>query len=77
MAFLVGIIVAGLLVALLANSIGVMVLTQWEDNVQGWAHLQWKFRQSGLRLYSQRVMSSFVWSFVPFFPGLPPVLMPQ
>ena len=76
-AFLVAIIVAVLLVTVIANSIGVMVSAQWEDNAQGWTVTQWRFSRSGLRPYTQRIMSAYGWVFVPFFPGLPPVLIAQ
>ncbi len=77
MAFFVGIIVAVLVVALIANSLGVMTREQWDDNTQGWVALQWRYRHSGLRPYTRDIISTFGWAFVPFFPGLPPVLVAQ
>ena len=70
-AFLVGIVVAVLFVALLSNSLGVMVREQSTDNTQGWITLQWRVSRSFLRPYARRVMSVYGWTFAPFFPGLP------
>ena len=76
-ALLVGIVVAVLLIALISNSLGVMVREQWPDNRQGWVSLQWRVSRSGLRPYTQSIMSVYGWLFTPFFPGLPPVLIAQ
>ena len=76
-AFLVAIIVAALFVALISNSLGVMVREQWTDNTQGWVSLQWRVSRSGLRPYAQRIISVYGWIFAPFFPGLPPALVAQ
>ena len=76
-AFLVAIVVAVLFIALISNSLGVMVGEQWADNTQGWVSMQWRVTRSGLRPYTQRVMSVYGWVFAPFFQGLPPVLVAQ
>ena len=76
-ALLVGIIVAALFVALISNSMGVMVREQWTDNTNGWVSLQWKVSRSGLRSYTNSIMSLYGWIYTPFFQGLPPALVPQ
>lgn len=76
-AFLVAIIVAALVIALIGNSLGVMVREQWPDNREGWTSLQWRVSRSGLRSFVHQVLSIYGWAFVPFFPGLPPVLIAQ
>lgn len=77
MAFLVGIIVAIIILALIANSLGVMVREQWDGNTQGWVTLQWRFTRSGLHQYTRAIISTYGMLFSPFFPGLPPVLVAQ
>ena len=77
MGFLLGTIITVLMVTLLLNGMGVMVLEQWETNPQGWSALRASFYGSQLRPYTREVLAGFNWMFVPFFSGLPPVLVPQ
>ncbi len=76
-AFFVAIIVVFIIIALLANSLGVMIREQWPGNSQGWVSLQWRFSRSGLLQYSRALIPYYGWTFSPFFPGLPPVLVAQ
>jgi hypothetical protein len=76
-AFFVGILSAVLIVVLISNSLGVMVREQWANNPNGWANLQWRVSRSGLRVYTHAILSIYGWMFALFFPGLPPVLVPQ
>jgi uncharacterized membrane protein required for colicin V production len=75
--FMVGLIVAAIFVALISNSLGVMVSDQWPNNTNGWVSLQWRVSRSGLRPFSQRIVNIVGITFSPFFRGLPPVLVPQ
>ncbi|MGC9467295.1 MAG: CvpA family protein [Anaerolineae bacterium] len=72
-----GVIIAMILVTLLVNSMGVMVEERWEADEEAWARLRYTYLSSGLRPYTIQVLSAYGWLFVPFFRGLPPVLMPQ
>ncbi|MCU0521030.1 MAG: CvpA family protein [Anaerolineae bacterium] len=75
--FVVGVVIALLLVALLLNSMGVMVMERWETNDRGWASLRASYTASGIRAITSRALSIYAWAFVPFFRGLPPVLLPR
>ena len=77
MGFLLGVIVVVLLVSLLINSMGVMVMERWTTNDEGWLSLRASYLGSGLRPFTSRVLAIYAWAFVPFFRGLPPVLLPQ
>jgi uncharacterized membrane protein required for colicin V production len=77
MGMLLGAIVAVLLVSLLVNSMGVMVMERWTTNDAGWQSLRGAYLGSGLRPLTSRVLALYGWAFVPFFRGLPPVLLPQ
>ena len=74
---LVGVVIGVLFVSLLLNSMGVMVIERWITNDQGWANLRAAFLGSGIRPTTSQALSIYSWAFVPFFPGLPPVLLPQ
>lgn len=75
--FAVGAVIGLLLVALLVNSMGVMVMERWETNDDGWAVLRASFLGSGIRATTSRALAVYSWVFVPFFRGLPPVLLPR
>lgn len=73
----VGAVIGLLLVALLLNSMGVMVMERWETNDQGWASLRAAFTGSGIRAITSQALAAYSWAFAPFFRGLPPVLLPR
>jgi len=73
----VGAVIAVLLVSLLLNSMGVMVMERWVTNDRGWATLRASFAGSGIRAVTSRALAIYSWGFVPFFKGLPPVLLPR
>ncbi len=76
MGFLLGIIVAVLIVTMIENAIGVMVSKQW-TNPAAWANLRRNFLRSPLRLFTRDILTIYRWLFVPFFRTLPPILIPQ
>lgn len=76
MGFLLGIIIAAVIVALFENAIGVMVSEQWK-NYNSWVNIRRDFITSPLRPLSRNILSIYRWLFVPFFRALPPVLTPQ
>lgn len=77
MGMLLGAIVAAVLIALLVNSMGVMIGERWETNPQGWGTLRASYYGSGLRGYTTPVLSVYSWAFYPFFGRIPPILVPQ
>jgi uncharacterized membrane protein required for colicin V production len=77
MGFLLGGVVAIIFMSLLVNSIGVMVAEQWTSDPNGWAMLHFHYLSSDLRPYTSPVLSGYSLLFPIFFPGLPPVLIPQ
>jgi hypothetical protein len=77
MGLVIGVVVACILVALIVNSMGVMVQERWETNEDGWAKLRASYLGSGLRPYTSQILAGYSWAFVPFFRGLPAVLVPQ
>ncbi len=77
MGLALGGIVAVIMVALLVNSLGVMILEPWETDEAGWAALRSAYLASGLRPFTAPILATYSWAFVPFFQGLPPVLLPQ
>lgn len=77
MGLVLGVIVAILLVALLTNSMGVMVMDRWETNEDGWAQFRTTYLRSGLRPITSPFLAAYSWLFTPFFRTLPPVLVPQ
>ncbi|HQE93825.1 MAG TPA: CvpA family protein [Anaerolineae bacterium] len=76
MGFLLGIIVAAVIVVLFENAIGVMVREQW-TNFTSWANIRREFITSPLRPFSRQLLLIYRWLFTPFFQVLPPVLVPQ
>jgi uncharacterized membrane protein required for colicin V production len=76
MGFLLGVIVAAVMVALLENAIGVMVSEQW-TNYRSWASIRGDFTASPLRALSRNILNIYRWLFVPFFRALPPILIPH
>ncbi|HOU11677.1 MAG TPA: CvpA family protein [Anaerolineae bacterium] len=76
MGFLLGTIVAAVIMALFSNAVGVMVREQW-TNYTSWANIRRDFMTSPLRPFSQQLLSLYRWLFAPFFRTLPPVLIPQ
>lgn len=74
---IVGAVIALLLVSLLLNSMGVMVMERWVTNDRGWATLRASFVGSGIRGITSQALAIYSWGFVPFFKGLPPVLLPR
>lgn len=77
MGFLLGCSIAILFLALLVNSLGVMVVEYWESNPDGWAMLRYQYLSSGLRPYTSPILKGYSMLFTIFFRGLPPVLVPQ
>jgi uncharacterized membrane protein required for colicin V production len=77
MGLLLGAIVAILVVSLLVNSMGVMVMERWSTDAAAWQSLRLAYQGSGLRPFTSQVLAIYAWAFVPFFSGLPPVLLPQ
>lgn len=77
MGLALGVLIAVIFVSLLVNSMGVMVIDRWEVNEEGWAALRTATLRSQLRPYTSQVLAAYSWAFVPFFRGLPPVLIPQ
>jgi hypothetical protein len=77
MGLVLGAIVAIILIALINNSMGVMVIDRWETNDDGWANLRMTYLRSGLRPITSPFLSAYSWLFYPFFRELPPVLIPQ
>ncbi len=77
MGLVLGAMVAVVLVALLVNSMGVMVVERWEGNESGWANLRTSYLRSGLRPLTSPIVAAYARLFVPFFGGMPPVLYPQ
>lgn len=77
MGLLLGVVLAAVLISLLVNSMGVMTLERWPVNEEGWTALRTAYVRSGLRPVTTRVVAVYSWLFVPFFRGLPPVLVPQ
>ncbi|MGC9520897.1 MAG: CvpA family protein [Anaerolineae bacterium] len=73
----VGVVITVTLISVLVNSMGVMTVERWPVNEQGWTALRSAYVRSGLRPLTTRVMGAYGWLFVPFFRGLPPVLVPQ
>ena len=77
MGMLLGAMVAILLISLLVNSMGVMVMERWVTDDESWQSLRTAYLGSGLRPFTSQVLGIYGWAFVPFFRGLPPVLLPQ
>lgn len=75
--FVIGVVIAAILVSLLNNSMGVMVIERWSADTTGWARLRTTYLASQLRPYTVSVLSAYRWLFAPFFSGLPPALYPQ
>jgi len=75
MGFLLGLIIAAVIVALLHNAIGVMVSERWTDHA-AWVRMRNDFYASPLQPFSRTVLSVYGWLFSPFFRPLPPVLTP-
>jgi hypothetical protein len=75
MGLLLGVIVAGIMVTLLHNAIGVMVSERWSD-ASAWSSMRNDFMTSPLRLFTRGLLSLYRWLFVPFFRTLPPALTP-
>lgn len=76
MGFLLSLIIAAVIVALLHNAVGVMVSQRWTDYA-GWARMRNNFITSPLRPLSQMVLDTYRLLFTPFLRPLPPVLIPQ
>ena len=70
MGFLLSLIVAAVIVALLHNAIGVMVSERWTD-YRAWAQMRNDFYASPLLPFSRTVLSVYQWLFVPFLRPLP------
>lgn len=75
MGFLLSLIVAAVIVALLHNAIGVMVSERWVNQV-AWARMRNQFYASPLQFLSRPILNFYSWLFVPFLRPLPPVLTP-
>ena len=75
MGFLLSLVVAAVIVALLHNAIGVMVSGRWPDHV-AWVKMRNNFYASQLLPFSRAVLSLYQWLFVPFVRPLPPALTP-
>lgn len=75
MGFLLSLIIAVVIVALLHNAIGVMVRDRW-TNQMAWANMRNGFYASPLQPLSRMILSAYRWLFVPFINPLPPALMP-
>lgn len=75
MGFLLGAIIAAVIVALFQNAVGVMVREQW-TNYNSWANIRRDFMTSPLRPLSRQLLGIYRWLFAPFFRTLPPVLTP-
>lgn len=77
MGAVLGAIVAIVIVALITNSMGVMVMDRWEANEEGWAKLRTTYMRSGLRPITSPFLSAYSYLFYPFFRTLPPALTPK
>ena len=77
LALLVGVVIAVLLLALLVNSLGVMTSERWSANPTGWGRLRAVFVTSRIRQWTAPMLRLYAWSFVPFFQGIPPALVPE
>jgi uncharacterized membrane protein required for colicin V production len=75
MGFLLGLIVAAVVVALLHNAIGVMISTRWTDQ-RAWMQMRANFYASPLLPFSRTVLSFYRWLFAPFLNPLPAALTP-
>ncbi|MBN2394241.1 MAG: CvpA family protein [Anaerolineae bacterium] len=75
MGFLLGLVVAVVIVALLHNAIGVMVSERWPD-YNAWVQMRNDFYASPLVPFSRAVLSIYGWLFTPFLGPLPPALNP-
>jgi uncharacterized membrane protein required for colicin V production len=75
MGFLLSLIVAAVIVALLHNAIGVMVSARWTNQV-AWMKMRNDFYASPLLPFSRSVLGLYRWLFAPFFRPLPPPLTP-
>jgi uncharacterized membrane protein required for colicin V production len=75
MGFLLSLIVAAVVVALLHNAIGMMVSERWTNNV-AWVKMRNDFYASPLLPFSRTVLDVYRWLFAPFLNPLPSVLTP-
>lgn len=75
MGFLLSLIIAAVIVALLHNAIGVMVSQRWTDNL-AWVRMRNNFYASPLQPFSRSVLSIYRWLFAPFLRPLPLALTP-
>jgi len=75
MGFLLGLIVAVVIVALLHNAIGVMVSERWVDQA-AWVRMRNQFYASPLQPFSRTVLGIYQWLFAPFLRPLPLALTP-
>jgi uncharacterized membrane protein required for colicin V production len=75
MGFLLGLIVAAVIVAVLHNAIGVMVKERWVDQI-AWVRMRNSFYASPLQPFSRTVMNIYGRLFAPFMRPLPSALRP-
>lgn len=75
MGFLLSLIIAAVIVAVLHNGIGVMVRDRWTDQA-AWVRMRNDFYASPLRPFSRSVLGLYQWLFTPFLRPLPPALTP-
>ena len=75
MGFLLSLIIAAVIVALLHNAIGVMVSQRWTDHL-AWVKMRNDFYTSPLQPFSRSVLSIYQWLFAPFLRPLPLPLTP-
>lgn len=76
MGFLLGVVVAAILTALLQNAMGVMVRERW-TNAASWNTWHGYFARSPLRPLSRVLLGLWRQLLAPFFRTLPPALTPQ
>lgn len=75
MGFLLSLIVAVVIVALLHNAVGVMVSQRWTDHT-AWVRMRNNFYTSPLQPLSRLVLNIYQVLFTPFLRPLPPALTP-
>lgn len=75
MGFLLSLIIAAVIVAILHNGIGVMVRERWTDHT-AWVRMRNDFYRSPLQPFSRTVLNIYRWLFTPFIRPLPPALTP-
>jgi uncharacterized membrane protein required for colicin V production len=75
MGFLLGLVVAAVIVAVLHNAIGIMVKERWVDQT-AWVRMRNNFYASPLQPFSRTVMSIYGRLFTPFLRPLPSALKP-